>query len=62
MPPFNEDSRVKIPALVHFTCLGYEYLSQKEMGKKEQYIDPARDLFIDQFLQTQMLLMVRYNG
>ena len=27
--PFNEDSRVKIPALVHFTRLGYRYLSLK---------------------------------
>ena len=25
----NENSRVKIPALVHFTRLGYEYLSLK---------------------------------
>ena len=23
--PFNEDSRVKIPALIHFTRLGYRY-------------------------------------
>jgi len=27
--PHNEDSRVKIPALLHFTRLGYEYLSLK---------------------------------
>ena len=27
--PFNEDSRVKIPALIHFTRLGYKYLSLK---------------------------------
>ena len=26
---FNEDSRVKIPALLHFTSLGYRYLSLK---------------------------------
>ncbi|MGJ8641031.1 MAG: type I restriction endonuclease subunit R [Opitutaceae bacterium] len=26
---FNEDSRVKIPALIHFTRLGYKYLSLK---------------------------------
>ena len=26
-----EDSRVKIPALVHFTRLGYEYVSLKKM-------------------------------
>ena len=27
---FNEDSRVKIPALLHFTRLGYRYLSFKD--------------------------------
>lgn len=27
---FNEDSRVKIPALLHFTRLGYEYVSLKD--------------------------------
>ena len=27
---FNEDTRVKIPALVHATKLGYDYLSVKE--------------------------------
>jgi len=52
MPPFNEDSRVKIPALVHFTRLGYEYLSLKEMRPKEQYIDSATNIFIDQFHQS----------
>lgn len=29
MTPFNEDSRVKIPALLHLTRLGYTYLSLK---------------------------------
>ena len=29
MSPFNEDSRVKIPALLHLTRLGYEYLPLK---------------------------------
>ena len=26
---FNEDSRVKLPALLHLTRLGYKYLSLK---------------------------------
>ena len=30
MKKHNENSRVKIPALVHLTRLGYEYLSLKE--------------------------------
>lgn len=28
--PFNENSRVKIPALVHLTRLGYTYVSVKD--------------------------------
>ena len=28
---FSEDSRVKIPALVHLSRLGYQYLSTKEI-------------------------------
>lgn len=28
---FGEDSRVKIPALMHFTRLGYRYRSLKEI-------------------------------
>jgi len=27
---FNEDSRVKLPAILHLTQLGYKYLSLKE--------------------------------
>src|SRR4051794_23162750 len=27
---FNEDSRVKIPTILHLACLGYEYLSLKQ--------------------------------
>jgi type I restriction enzyme R subunit len=30
MSPFNEDSRVKIPALLHMTRLGYTYMSLKD--------------------------------
>jgi type I restriction enzyme R subunit len=32
---FNEDSRVKIPAILHFTRLGYSYLSLKGAKKDE---------------------------
>lgn len=31
----NEDSRVKIPALIHLTRLGYEYLFLKEFVNLE---------------------------
>jgi type I restriction enzyme R subunit len=44
--PHNEDSRVKIPALVHFTRLGYEYASLSSyIGK----IDVDTNIFIDTF-------------
>ncbi len=33
---FNENSRVKIPALVHMTRLGYEYLSLKDDNLRHQ--------------------------
>lgn len=42
----NENSRVKIPALVHFTRLGYEYISLKNYTGKE-LIDEDTNIFID---------------
>ncbi|MBD8135088.1 type I restriction endonuclease subunit R [Bacillus sp. CFBP 13597] len=44
--PYNEDSRVKIPALVHFTRLGYEYVSLKNYRGK---IDEDTNIFVDVF-------------
>lgn len=44
--PHNENSRVKIPALVHFTWLDYEYVSLKNyIGA----IDEDTNIFIDTF-------------
>ncbi len=42
----NENSRVKIPALVHFTRLGYEYLSLKKYSGAN-LIDEDTNIFID---------------
>ena len=42
----NENSRVKIPALVHFTRLEYEYLSLKNYTGKD-LIDEDTNIFID---------------
>lgn len=42
---FNEDSRVKIPAILHLVRLGYEYLSLKD---KPQY-DESTNIFTDIF-------------
>ena len=44
--PHNEDSRVKIPALVHFTRLGYEYVSLKNFKGR---IDEDTNIFVDMF-------------
>lgn len=40
----NENSRVKIPALVHLTRLGYEYLSLKNY---QGIIHPDANIFVD---------------
>ena len=42
MAKFDENSRVKIPAIVHATKLGYKYLSIKD--NKEQ-IEPRTNIF-----------------
>jgi type I restriction enzyme R subunit len=42
--PFNEDSRVKIPALLHLSRLGYTCLSLK--GRR---CDPRNNIFVDVF-------------
>ncbi len=33
---FNEDSRTKIPALLHLVRLGYRYISRKEQNCLEE--------------------------
>jgi len=43
----NEDSRVKIPALLHFIRLGYHYQSKKGM-----LIDKRNNVFVDIFKQS----------
>ena len=44
-----EDSRVKIPALVHFTRLGYTYMSIKDKERNVDY-DGDTNIFYSQFL------------
>lgn len=45
MIPFTEDTRVKIPALVHLSRLGYSYLKKNKMIN----IDPQTNIFLNQF-------------
>jgi type I restriction enzyme R subunit len=43
---FSEDSRVKIPTLLHFTRLGYKYFSLKDAGYS---IDPETSIIVSEF-------------
>ena len=49
MTAFNEDSRVKIPALLHLTRLGYDYLSLKQ-AKRD-----ARSNIFPEIFETALL-------
>lgn len=44
---FNEDSRVKIPALLHLTRLGYKYISRKEHHKRDLAFNIFPEIFIE---------------
>ena len=49
MAKFDENSRVKIPALVHATRLGYKYISVKE---EKNQIDENTNIFKDIFIES----------
>lgn len=53
MVPFNEDTRVKIPATIQFLRLGYEYQSLKDCD-----IDFRTKIFVDRFKAS----LERING
>lgn len=44
---FNEDSRVKIPSILHLTRLGYDYLSLKDAEW-----DESTNVFTDIFKES----------
>lgn len=49
---FNEDSRVKIPALVHLARLGYEYISRHDVFvQADPETNILKDVFIEQILK-----------
>ncbi len=52
-----EDSRVKIPALIHFTRLGYKYMSIKDKERGVDY-DPDTNIFYVEFMES----INRING
>lgn len=55
---FNEDTRVKIPALIHLTRIGYTYFSLKDKIKD---IDPDTGIIIDFFTKQLHLLNPEAN-
>ena len=50
---FNEDSRVKIPAILHLTRLGYEYIPKY----KHTEVNP-NNIFVDILLKRRFNLIV----
>lgn len=54
---FNEDSRVKIPALVHLTRIGFTYLSLKTSK-----VDKATNIFVDIFKKKITSLNPELSG
>lgn len=44
---FNEDSRVKIPALLHLTRLGYTYIPRKEHHRRHEETNIFPHIFIE---------------
>jgi type I restriction enzyme R subunit len=57
VPPFNEDSRVKIPALLHLTRLGWRYLSLK--GARW---DTRNNIFPDLFEEALLRINPELNS
>ena len=47
---FNEDSRVKIPALIHLTRLGYTYLPQRQLHT-DHLVDSQTNIITDIFVE-----------
>ncbi|MCQ2940556.1 type I restriction endonuclease [Helicobacter pylori] len=46
--PYNEITRVQVPALMHLAKLGYDFISQKDKPK----LDTATNILIDSFTQA----------
>ena len=45
---FNEDTRVKIPAVIHFLRLGYDYQSLNDAISKG-FVDNDTNIFVNRF-------------
>jgi type I restriction enzyme R subunit len=52
----NEDTRVKIPAIIHLTRLGYEYFSLKDSNYQiSSETNIITNIFRDQFLKLNKM-------
>ncbi|WP_302156604.1 DEAD/DEAH box helicase family protein [uncultured Dialister sp.] len=54
---YNENSRVKIPALIHLTRLGYQYVSLKQLSSeskklKKDYMDSDTNILLKPFKEA----------
>lgn len=48
---FNEDSRVKIPALLHLTRLGYQYISRKDHHQRREETNIFPEIFKESIIR-----------
>ncbi len=55
---FNEDSRVKIPALLHLVRLGYTYISRTEHEKRDGQSNIFSDIFKESIARLNPMLSV----
>ena len=52
MIKFNEDSRVKIPAILHLTRLGFNYISRKDLENSNLSLDKNTNIFENIFIES----------
>ncbi len=57
---FNEDSRVKIPALLHLMRLGYQYISRNEQNRLEDS-NIFSEIFIKKIVEINKITPVEAN-
>ncbi len=63
----NEDTRVKIPAILHLCRLGYKYLSLKEISKADKEKRTIKMTYLSEWFQKYVkiwedfLISINYN-
>lgn len=59
---FNEATRVQMPALVHLTRLGYEYIGKISEEQENILYQPETNILIDEFKKQFIKLNPEYSG